>query len=65
MSPSLQRRWQLAGALAFKHLPGLGVSEGSNHGPSVTQSISNVNRYYRDAQPNTYESSPVKRADAS
>src|SRR3989337_1046693 len=42
MGPSLQVRWQFAGPFAFEHLPGLGVSEGSNHRPSVTRSISNV-----------------------
>jgi hypothetical protein len=49
---SLYVRWQFAGSLAFEHLPGRGVSEGSNHWLSVTRCITNVKRYYSSAQPN-------------
>src|SRR3990172_4207303 len=49
---SLHVRCQLARPLPLKHLPCLGVPEGSNHRGSVTRSINSVNRYYRGAQPN-------------
>jgi hypothetical protein len=49
---SLHVRCQLARPLPLKHLPCLGVPEGSNHRGSVTRSINSVNRYYRGAQRN-------------